>query len=449
MRVMKSLLLGAAAGLVATAGAQAADMPVKAKAVEYVKICSAYGAGFYYIPGTDICLRVGGYVFAEAGVKGRNAAISFPYDGGFFDITGGGAVNATPASWRNANYTNWRSRGHVILDARQNTADGTLRAYFVGGVSIANPPNGRAPQGQFGVGSVGASMDRAFIEFAGFTAGMTESFFSFGGAYSIVSSNALSWDWVNLIAYTAQLGNGVTASVALEDGSAYRVGGVGGAAAAAPFAAVPYGGNNAPDIVGNIRVTQAWGSAQIMGALHEVRPSAANINLGREWGWAIGAGIEVKTPWSGAPNNSFLLQGVYGKGAIERTGLSGSPLGTSGGVNFATAAFNLADGTVNAAGTGMDLTEAWSVYAGYRHYWTPALRTGFAFGYVDLEPSSGVVVSDANLMQAHVSTIWSPVAGLDLSLDIVWTDIEATAFATGASTSRDLWTAWYRIRRNF
>jgi hypothetical protein len=65
MKVIKSLLLGTAAGLAATAGVQAADLPVKAKAVEYVKICSAYGAGFYYIPGTDICLRVGGAVRAD------------------------------------------------------------------------------------------------------------------------------------------------------------------------------------------------------------------------------------------------------------------------------------------------------------------------------------------------------------------------------------------------
>ena len=60
MKMVKSLLLGSAAGLVAVAGAQAADLPVKAKAVEYVKICSLYGAGFYYIPGTDICMKVGG-----------------------------------------------------------------------------------------------------------------------------------------------------------------------------------------------------------------------------------------------------------------------------------------------------------------------------------------------------------------------------------------------------
>jgi len=50
MKMVKSLILGSAAGLIAMSGAQAADLPVKAKAVEYVRICSLYGAGFYYIP---------------------------------------------------------------------------------------------------------------------------------------------------------------------------------------------------------------------------------------------------------------------------------------------------------------------------------------------------------------------------------------------------------------
>ena len=66
MKMVKSLLLGSAAGLVAVAGAQAADLPVKAKPVQYVKICSLYGVGFYYIPGTDMCIKVGGWVRAEA-----------------------------------------------------------------------------------------------------------------------------------------------------------------------------------------------------------------------------------------------------------------------------------------------------------------------------------------------------------------------------------------------
>ena len=63
MNMIKGLLLGSAATIVAVAGAQAADLPVKAKPVEYVKVCSAYGAGFFYIPGTQSCMRIyGGYL---------------------------------------------------------------------------------------------------------------------------------------------------------------------------------------------------------------------------------------------------------------------------------------------------------------------------------------------------------------------------------------------------
>jgi Porin subfamily len=62
MRKGTSLPLAVAAVVAAAAGAQAADMPVKATPVQYVKICSLYGDGFYYIPGTDTCLKLGGYM---------------------------------------------------------------------------------------------------------------------------------------------------------------------------------------------------------------------------------------------------------------------------------------------------------------------------------------------------------------------------------------------------
>ena len=65
MKWTKTLFLGSAAGLMAVSGAFAADLPVKAKPVEYVKICSLYGAGFFYIPGTDTCLKLGGYLRAD------------------------------------------------------------------------------------------------------------------------------------------------------------------------------------------------------------------------------------------------------------------------------------------------------------------------------------------------------------------------------------------------
>jgi len=427
-------LLGAAAGIALVSGAQAADMPVKAKAVEYVKICSAYGAGFYYIPGTDICLRVGGYVFLETGVKGRNAAVDVIYDAGQFNSSD--------------NYMQWRARGHVILDARQNTAYGTLRAYFVGGVSYATTAAGgagvQAPAGT----NTGASMDRAFIEFAGFTAGFTESFFSFGGAYSIVASPSLSWDWLPLIAYTAQLGNGLTATLSIQDGAAMR----------STMAGAPYGGDNMPDVVGNVRVTQAWGSAQIMGALHELR-TAAGSPVDSSWGYAVGAGIEIKTPQTGNPNNSFLLQGVWSKGAVEYTGLASSPVTTAAGLGFITGASGavtiIEDATV--LGATMHKTEAWSAYAAYRHYWTPALRTGFAAGITEIDFDAAVhaasaVRNDARVWQGTVSTIWSPVAGLDLSLDLVYSNVKTSGCLVASAIcpgEEDIWTAWTRIRRNF
>ena len=67
---IKSLLLGSAAALVAVSGARAADAVVVAEPepAEYVRICDVYGTGYFYIPGTETCLRIGGYIRYDAGV---------------------------------------------------------------------------------------------------------------------------------------------------------------------------------------------------------------------------------------------------------------------------------------------------------------------------------------------------------------------------------------------
>ena len=80
MKMIKSLILGSAAGLLAMGGAQAADLPLKAKAVEYVRICSLYGAGFYYIPGTDTCIKLGGYLRVETAFN-TNSVYGGNYNG--------------------------------------------------------------------------------------------------------------------------------------------------------------------------------------------------------------------------------------------------------------------------------------------------------------------------------------------------------------------------------
>src|SRR5215831_8211002 len=70
MTMVRGLVLGSVAGLFAIGGAQAADLPLKAKAVEYVKVCSLYGAGFFYIPGTDTCIKLGGYLRLDTTFNG-------------------------------------------------------------------------------------------------------------------------------------------------------------------------------------------------------------------------------------------------------------------------------------------------------------------------------------------------------------------------------------------
>ena len=66
MTRLKHLLLGGAAALATAASAHAADMPVKAAPVEYAQSTrSLYGAGFFYIPGTDTCLKIGGYLRSD------------------------------------------------------------------------------------------------------------------------------------------------------------------------------------------------------------------------------------------------------------------------------------------------------------------------------------------------------------------------------------------------
>src|SRR5580704_13424881 len=205
MKMVKSLLLGSAAGFVAIAGAQAADLPVKAKPVEYVKVCSIYGAGFFYIPGTDTCIKIGGWVRAEADF---NAGGSHnPADNG-----GNGLNNRI-----NTTDLTMRDRFVTSFDVRTQTEYGTLRAYTRAGFDWTTPESGG---GRFYV-------ERAFVQFAGMTAGRSQSYFDFyanvmyytGYAGGTSSTGAPG---VNLFAYTATFGNGFSATLSIEDGTLRR-----------------------------------------------------------------------------------------------------------------------------------------------------------------------------------------------------------------------------------
>lgn len=471
MKVMKGLLLGSAAGLVAISGAQAADLPVKAKAVEYVKVCSAYGAGFYYIPGTDICLRVGGYLRMDYYIHG-------PQGNGQSYFQAPTAVPINDAD----NASGWRSRAAIILDARTNTAYGTLRSYLV--AHISNEVGGTAAPA-----ANAASMDAAFIQFAGFTFGYAPSLWKYAGAYGF---NAMigSGDLVGIsqIAYTAQLGNGVTASVAIEDASERRgyintgatlMTTTSGLVTVLGAGGTNYRGQYYPDVTANIRVDQAWGSAILTGALHEVQAQAqttangfaANFSDGAsKWGYAVGGGIEVKLD-AIAPKDRAQIFGSYGQGA---TGYATAGPTTNRGT---TAIVNTANGILGPVATwadavdtngigagGLTLTKHTAITGQYQHYWTPMLRSNIGVGYVKLDlanvtPTGGAAGTypDARIWNGTAALIWSPVANLDLGVEVMYYDVKTTngAYAGGpagntyGASSNDGWAGTFRAQRNF
>ncbi len=221
MKMVKSLFLGSAAGLVAVAGAQAADLPVKAKPVQYVKICSLYGAGFYYIPGTDTCIKLGGFVRAEENFNANGSYAQYHNRANTISVaTGGGQFN-----WDNRAENRYysRVRGLISVDARSQTQYGTLRAY----VDMSNQDNNSNAVGGSPYFSTNGWANNAFIQFAGFTFGKTTSFFDFDTmGYSNQTNqwgSNQSGNGIPVWAYTAQFGNGISASIAAEDNIARQV----------------------------------------------------------------------------------------------------------------------------------------------------------------------------------------------------------------------------------
>ena len=103
MKLLKGLLLGSAAALVSVAAAQAADLPTRQAApIEYVRICDAYGAGFFYIPGTDTCLKVGGLAMSEVRSYDQSYSISPIGATGATAFSSAAANNFFPANPANA-----------------------------------------------------------------------------------------------------------------------------------------------------------------------------------------------------------------------------------------------------------------------------------------------------------------------------------------------------------
>ncbi|KRE12324.1 hypothetical protein ASE66_17350 [Bosea sp. Root483D1] len=479
MKLVKSLLLGSAAGIAAVAGAQAADLPSrKAAPVEYVRVCSAYGAGFFYIPGTDTCLRVGGRVRAEYTVGTRF--------GNGMDAYG------------------TRSRGRLNVDARTATAYGTLRTFFryeltvssgfyagtIGGNQGIVPP-GTARIGSGGPGTA-SNLDLAFIQFGPITAGRAQSFFDFYANDYTFSTFRTADSRLNLLAYTATFGSGFSATVSLEDrntGTGQRENGAFGRFAGNGLVLA---GQDFPDVVASLRVDQGWGSAQLSGALTQRKVVASNAAAGvfavnpvtgaivqgaavgaqngaDEYGWAIQGGVKINLPMLAA-GDALFLQAAYADGALGYLGWGGQ-FG-SGRITSSVAGNQLVIGDVGVTPLGnVKNSTGWSFVAALRHFWTPTLRSELVASYSELKlgyaAPAGVYAAGAPIRSLDPkelivagNLIWSPVSGLDIGVEVLYTRTElasrvlpvndAGARVAGFGIKNDdAWAGRLRIQRDF
>ena len=451
MKMVKSLLLGTAAGLVAMTGAQAADLPVKAKPVQYVKICSLYGAGFYYIPGTDTCIKVGGYVRMQTQYNVNGNSSNGPF--------------ATNVQNRTTTDYTTRNRAYITADARSQTEYGTLRSYFAAGT------NGDNVTAAGGAQSTTGNFNRAFVQFAGFTAGRAISAFDFtntavlaymaGGAMNGGGGQTTGDSGWNVLTYTAQLGNGMTANLSVEDargGNTSRYATAGGTITAAGV------GTKMPDFVGNVRIDQSWGSAQVMGAIHDASATyydaAFAAHPGNKLGYAFGVGAKVNLPMLGKGDYIDVMF-AQSKGATRYTSAGVNLLITQGGQS----GNGLNQDAIYSAtaGSNLELTTQWSVFGGYEHNWNSNWKTSAYGSYVKTQYSdtaNAVINSAANVLlgananssqwQIGSRTAWAPVNNLEVGVDVMYTKLNA-ANTGSADTSKDAsaWVSQLRVQRNF
>lgn len=386
-----------------------------------LRICAAFGSGYYYVPGSDTCLKLGGRVRFEILVNEVWSRAQSP--------------------------AGYRARGRIDLDARNQTEYGVLRAsarfqstVSSGAYSRSVPSYDRDPSDL----RDDTIIQRAFIEFAGMTAGRYVSFFDFYG-------NDLNWGGtmgsarpaINGIAYTATWGAGVSTSLSFESPINRTV--IDGNFAAA--------GMGPPEAVANIRIDQTWGSAQISGALHPIRPVyTADFTSGSsQWGWALQAGLKFNLPML-AEGDMIWGQAAYAEGALNYLGLGRNSFRV-GRVKYTLSDVFFVDNT-------MQMTSGFSFTGAFSHYWTPIIQQAAFASYTQADPTgaaSAIIprTSKAGLWQVGSNLAWTPLKGVELGAELMWYQVagskpvSSTEPGFGLLKRDDGWQLRTRLQRDF
>jgi len=473
---------------------------MKAAPVEYVKVCPAFGPGFYYIPGSDTCLKVGGTVWVEG-------MYLQPY---------------TKAQ----DQLGYRTNLTVSLDARTNTEYGSLRTVVAPQIAKRNGLEQSGSQEREGNATTNTNAlstakqtyfsASGFIQFGGLTVGRLGSFFSNQFSFNDVVGNVGvdARDLVQTAGYTLTLGNGITLTGAIEDSTDASRDGVYGmfydsAASTPKYVAsvvsgqkvvggngntniatgvqtgVNYGGNRVPDAVLALKIDQAWGSANLAAMSHAINysasqytPAAAGSAAGKadgtsvtngnqfsnEYGYAVQGGVKVNLPMIAA-GDTLALNAIYASGfnqAVFRNMIGDRNSNDGGGWTGYNLGYNatatLADVVADQTTGKTYQAKSWGTAGEFTHYITPTFAAFIGGSYANLSWDAAAqqtaAINPAHLYNAYIGAIWSPVKDFKIIPEVFYNKITAkNAFAASgaepAAKSLDAWQARIQVRRDF
>lgn len=435
----RSFLAASALSLAALGSASAQNAPLpqgdaQTPAIDYVRFCDTIGVGFYIIPGTDTCLRVGGFVRA--------------------DLT---YINAVA---RNSDDTVLDGRGRLEFDARTLTDVGTLRSFL----RVDYRYNNAGPN--TGTNAV----DKAFINFIGITAGMTSSFFDFDPNANLLLFQRVSDRGATpLFAYEAAIMDGIKVAISAESNQNRRLLVT---STTAPTAAdyepkVPfpspaptittnlYSGNEFPDFVARVLVEQAWGQFQLSAASHQVDPVIVGVDT--QFGYAVQGGLKILLPMIQA-GDFVNFHAAYADGAMSYLGYSSNRV-SSGTMTSTDTVVGVRDAVVNLSTKTMSTSSGYTIAGSFTHFWTPAeLRSTFAVSYSDVDQAlvasstNATPVADFTELVASANLIWTPTRQIVLGPEIQYRRVDLQDGIPLPSTRKnadDEWAFRFRAQRSF
>ena len=428
MSLFRSFLAGTTALVALSTGALAADMDALPRIAPALArepgppdppppppVCEKK-KGYYQMPGTETCLKVGGLV---------RSAIYIHQDNVAGDVWGILPGPITDGPTHNDPFT-MQTIGRISADAVTKTSYGDLRGRveFSGSMKDASPTDGNV------------KLRYAFITLGGWTLGRADSFFAAGdgalGGY--VGPLGDFGGATNLIGYTAELSKEVKASIALEshdavdgaDGDADKNADVYLSSPAPPLSAFHNDGTQMPDLTGNIIGEFDWGNIAVAGALSRYRfydSAAGGTYKGDFMGWAAGLGSTIK------------LDGIAKGDAIQgKVGYADGATGYLGSSDDAAIIDNIGPDF------GVALTSGYSLEGSFHHEWNDVLNSTLHSGYVGAMRTTNAdtvtAIDDAPIAMWSVGAnlIWKPTADINIGADVYYASITKDNSVTGEST---------------